>query len=111
VRFGCLWRYLPADLPPWQTVYWYFSRWEDAGVTEKLLAALRNKARVQQGREGRTRDVAPILGSAMGHVVTGSLPRSPTTSISCSGSSLSPWPTSTTIPRSPCAVPKLVAQG
>ena len=51
VRSGCPWRYLPADLPPWQTVYWYFARWEDAGVTEKLLAALRIKARVQQGRD------------------------------------------------------------
>jgi transposase len=50
VRSGCPWRYLPADLPPWQTVYWYFVRWEDAGVTEKLLAALRVKARVQDGR-------------------------------------------------------------
>ena len=51
VRSGCPWRYLPADLPPWQTVYWYFTAWEDAGVTEKLLAALRVKARVQAGRE------------------------------------------------------------
>jgi transposase len=50
VRSGCPWRYLPADLPPWQTVYWYFVRWEDAGVTEKLLATLRIKARVQDGR-------------------------------------------------------------
>jgi hypothetical protein len=30
-------------------VYWYFTRWEDAGVTEKLLAALRVKARIAQG--------------------------------------------------------------
>ncbi|MCX5064661.1 IS5 family transposase [Micromonospora lupini] len=51
LRSGCPWRYLPADLPPWQTVYWYFVRWEEAGVTEKLLAALRVKARVAQGRE------------------------------------------------------------
>ncbi|MET8254249.1 IS5 family transposase [Micromonospora sp. NPDC005197] len=51
VRSGCPWRYLPADLPPWQTVYWYFTRWEEARVTEKLLATLRIKARVQQGRE------------------------------------------------------------
>ena len=51
VRSSCPWRYLPADLPPWQTVYWYFTRWEDAGVTEKLLAALRVKARIAQGRE------------------------------------------------------------
>ncbi len=51
VRSGCPWRYLPADLPPWQTVYWYFTRWEEAGVTEKLLTTLRVKARVQQGRQ------------------------------------------------------------
>jgi len=50
VRSGCPWRYLPADLPPWQTVYWYFIRWEEAGVTEELLAVLRVRARVQAGR-------------------------------------------------------------
>ena len=22
---GCAWRYLPADFPPWQTVYGYFA--------------------------------------------------------------------------------------
>lgn len=28
LRTGCAWRYLPADFPPWQTVYWYFKQWE-----------------------------------------------------------------------------------
>ncbi|WP_433304729.1 transposase [Actinoplanes sp. CA-030573] len=46
VRSGCPWWYLPAGLPPWRTVYWYFGRWEDAGVIEELLAKLRVKARV-----------------------------------------------------------------
>jgi transposase len=23
-RTGCAWRYLPADFPPWKTVYGYF---------------------------------------------------------------------------------------
>jgi transposase len=50
VRTGCVWRYLPADFPPWQTVYWYFKQWEQAKVTEVMLAALREQARVQQGR-------------------------------------------------------------
>jgi transposase len=50
VRTGCAWRYLPADLPPWQTVYWYFKRWEEGRVTEAMLAALREQTRVQQGR-------------------------------------------------------------
>ncbi|PZG15285.1 IS5 family transposase ISFal3B, partial [Spongiactinospora gelatinilytica] len=45
VRSGCPWRYLPTDLPPWQTVYWYFQQWEAAGVTETLLTELRVKAR------------------------------------------------------------------
>ncbi|QGN45622.1 hypothetical protein GKC29_01270 [Micromonospora sp. WMMC415] len=31
-------------------MYWYFTRWEEAGVTEKLLATLWVTARVQQGR-------------------------------------------------------------
>ncbi|TDD06747.1 hypothetical protein E1294_48690 [Nonomuraea diastatica] len=51
VRSGCPWRYLPTDLPPWQTVYWYFQQWEQAGATEALLAELRIKARRQAGRE------------------------------------------------------------
>ncbi|MGW0809355.1 IS5 family transposase [Nonomuraea sp. NPDC002799] len=36
--------YLPTDLPPWQTVYWYFQQWEQAGVTEALLTELRRQA-------------------------------------------------------------------
>jgi transposase len=31
-------------------VYWYFKQWEQAKVTEVMLAALREQARVQQGR-------------------------------------------------------------
>ncbi|MEU7884239.1 IS5 family transposase [Microbispora bryophytorum] len=51
VRSGCRWRYLPTDLPPWQTVYWYFQQWEGAGVAEALLRELRIKARRQDGRQ------------------------------------------------------------
>src|SRR3954462_1909022 len=77
VRSGCPWRYLPAGLPPWQTVYWYFVRWEDAGVTEKLLATLRIKARVQDGRNPEpsariidsqsVKAAAPAGGASRGH--------------------------------------------
>jgi len=31
-------------------VYWYFKQWEQAKVTEVMLAALREEARVQLGR-------------------------------------------------------------
>jgi transposase len=50
VRAGCAWRQLPADFPPWQTVYWYFNHWEQARVTEKILPVVRGQLRVQEGR-------------------------------------------------------------
>jgi transposase len=49
-RTGCAWRQLPADFPPWQTVYWYFNRWEQAKATEKILPVVRAQLRVQEGR-------------------------------------------------------------
>jgi transposase len=50
VRAGCAWRALPADFPPWQTVYWYFNQWEQAKVTEKILPVVRAQLRVREGR-------------------------------------------------------------
>jgi transposase len=50
VRAGCSWRQLPVDFPPWQTVYWYFVRWEQDRITETMLAVLRRRVRVTQGR-------------------------------------------------------------
>ncbi len=40
LKNGCLWRDLPGDFPPWGTVYWYFSKWQDAGVLDELNACL-----------------------------------------------------------------------
>jgi transposase len=51
VRTGCAWRQLPADFPPWQTVYWYFNRWEQGKVTEAILPVVRGQLRVQEGRD------------------------------------------------------------
>ena len=50
VRTGCAWRQLPADFPPWQTVYWYFVRFEQAKATEKILPVVREQLRLQEGR-------------------------------------------------------------
>lgn len=50
LRTGCQWRYLPQDFPCWKTVYWYFTRWTEAGVWERVNDALRRMARVQAGR-------------------------------------------------------------
>lgn len=35
-RAGVPWRMLPHDLPPWQTVYYYFQRWTRSGVIKEL---------------------------------------------------------------------------
>ncbi len=51
VRTGCSWRQLPTDFPPWQTVYWYFTAWEQAKVTHAVLAALRGELRQHEGRD------------------------------------------------------------
>jgi transposase len=51
VRAGCSWRALPADFPPWQTVYWYFNRWEQQRVTEKILPIVRRQLRAAEGRD------------------------------------------------------------
>lgn len=50
---GGKWRALPADFPPWQTVYGFFTRWAAAGVAERLRDQLRERVRVQAGRNAQ----------------------------------------------------------
>jgi transposase len=47
---GIKWRALPADFPPWSTVYNYFAAWEAAGVTQDMLDGLRDRVRLREGR-------------------------------------------------------------
>lgn len=49
-RTGCAWRYLPRDLPPWQTVMRCFIRWQRMGVLDRIHNALRGDLRVHAGR-------------------------------------------------------------
>lgn len=35
-RVSCQWRNLPAQFPPWRTVYYYFHRWSRNGIWESL---------------------------------------------------------------------------
>ena len=51
LRSGCPWRYLPHEFPAWETVYYYFRRWEREGVWEQVLRTLRMHMRRRQGRE------------------------------------------------------------
>jgi putative transposase len=50
-RSGCQWDMLPHDVLPNSTVYDYFSQWRDDGTWEKMVQALRERTRVQAGRE------------------------------------------------------------
>jgi putative transposase len=37
---GCTWRDIPSEFPPWQTVYWYFSKWTNDGIWEGIAQML-----------------------------------------------------------------------
>jgi transposase len=50
-RTGCSWRQLPHDFPPWDTVYWYFKRWNQDGTTDRIHDALRDATRDAAGRD------------------------------------------------------------
>jgi transposase len=50
-RAGCSWRMLPHDFPPWDTVYWYFRRWNADGTTDRIHDALRDASRDAAGRD------------------------------------------------------------
>ena len=50
-RTGCSWRQLPHDFPPWDTVYWYFKRWNAEGTTDRIHDALRAAVRDAAGRD------------------------------------------------------------
>ena len=39
LKSGCPWRLLPREFPPWETVYWWFTRWRLDGAFERLNAA------------------------------------------------------------------------
>jgi transposase len=54
MRAGCPWRLLPNDLPPWGTIYRWFSVWRDDGCFERI-----NHALVMADRERVGRDASP----------------------------------------------------
>jgi putative transposase len=50
-RTGCQWRMLPKELPPWQTVYGYYWRWNPLGLWKRINAALVRQVRQSEGRD------------------------------------------------------------
>jgi putative transposase len=53
LKTGCQWRMVPGDFAPWQTLYYYYSRWRDMGLMELILGELTKKLRVATGREAQ----------------------------------------------------------
>ena len=47
---GIKWRAMPADFPPWRTVYGFFLRWSDNLTTHGLTKQLRTRIRMSLGR-------------------------------------------------------------
>lgn len=51
VKNGCVWRALPHDLPPWQSVYGYFRQLQKDGHWEELNQIIRELVRQQVHKE------------------------------------------------------------
>ena len=49
-RTGIAWRYLPHDLPPWQTVYGYYTAWTQEEIFVELDYQLTGLVRDRTGR-------------------------------------------------------------
>jgi putative transposase len=60
-KSGCPWRLLPANFPPWKTVYHHFHRWCLDGTMDLLNQALRAVAR--NIADKRSRPTAAIIDS------------------------------------------------
>jgi hypothetical protein len=53
-EFGCPWRWVPGDLPPWAAVYQQMRRWLAAGCFETLVADVQLILREWAGKKGPT---------------------------------------------------------
>lgn len=49
-RTGLQWRNLEGNYPPWQSVYYYFRKWQKDGTWDNCLSYLVELERVRQGR-------------------------------------------------------------
>ncbi|MBB4717731.1 transposase [Streptomyces luteogriseus] len=44
MRLGRKWRALPADYPPWRTVWGFMARWAAAGVVDQIRDQLSGRS-------------------------------------------------------------------
>ena len=70
LRSGCAWRMLPREYPPWQTVYYHFSRWRRDGRLRQAHDRLRAAVREAEGRDrnpsGAVIDSQAVKGTGVG---------------------------------------------
>ena len=50
-KTGCQWRMIPKDFPPYNLVFYYFTKWKRGGVFEDIMGTLRERLRIALGRE------------------------------------------------------------
>ncbi|MEZ5536710.1 MAG: IS5 family transposase [Thiolinea sp.] len=50
-RSGCQWRLLPRDYPPWQSVYYYYRKWQRDGTWDQVHQTLRQQVRESAGKQ------------------------------------------------------------
>jgi putative transposase len=50
-RAGGAWRLLPHDFPPWESAYGFFNRWSKNGTLECVHDSLRERTRIEAGRD------------------------------------------------------------
>jgi putative transposase len=50
LRGGCAWRFMPHDLPHWQTAYQTWRAWRQDGTWLRIHAQLRDEVRTRMGR-------------------------------------------------------------
>jgi putative transposase len=53
VKNGCVWRALPHEYPPWQTVYHYFSLFRQMGKWAELNRVMQEAVREGEGRKAK----------------------------------------------------------
>jgi putative transposase len=54
LRSSCQYRMLPHEFPPWQTVYYYFAKWQRDGTLTRIHDALREQVRAKDKPTERT---------------------------------------------------------
>ena len=51
VKTGCQWRQIPAHFPPWSVIRYYYDRWRQSGLIDRMLRRLRGIVRRKAGRK------------------------------------------------------------